>query len=230
MKQCPEDVETEVQFETYSFRHKRQKQARVAKESNALLQEPCIYSDRETMGVAYKMIELRHPGSVTPDMTSEVQAVELCGGPQCEACNLSQYFPCGPQDANIYEISKLRSSQGSLRTFKNTRPNLNSNSDFPPPPPSAVVNEVDQNCHQNEEDKCNILDLVPMQSQKASLPRAGNRNRSSTSKSLLNSSNAGSADVVLPQGSRHSANATNAQQQQQPKLPMDLTAPCNTTR
>ena len=163
--------------------------------------------------MAYKMIELRQAGAVTSDMTSEVQAVELSAGPQCEACNLSQYFPCGPQDRNIYEISKIRKNENTMRTFGATRfPGSNANPDFPPPPIEAG---------QHVDEKCCILDLVPAQSQKS--PPL---DRSKSPKSMLNSNNFGTADA-LPQGSRQSVAKSNTPNAQSDKLPVDLTAPCN---
>ena len=186
----------------------------MAKESNALLQDHCIYSDRETMGMSYKMIDLRQARTVTSDLTSEVQAVELCAGPQCEACNLSHYFPCGPQDRNIYEVSKTRNNHNSMGIFRsNGYPGSSANSEFPPPPMEAI-----QDC-QHEEEKCSILDLVPTHSQ----PKESGK----TSKPILDSSNFGTADT-LPHESRHSSNTTNSPNSQADKLPVDLTAPCNT--
>ena len=199
-------------------RHKRHKHARIAKESNALLQEPCFYSDRETLDMAYKMIELRQAGAVTSNMTSEVQAVELSAGPQCEACNLLQYFPSGPQDRNIYEISKIRNNPNTMRTFGATRfSGPNGNLEFPPPPIEAGQD------FQHEDDKCCFLDLVPPQSKKSPPPKDPGKR----SKSVINSTNFGTADA-LPQGSRQYATKGNTTNAQSDKLPVDLTAPCNT--
>ena len=186
----------------------------MAKESNALLQDHCIYGDRETMGMSYKMIDLRQAGTVTSDLTSDVQAVELCAGPQCEACNLSQYFPCGPKDRNIYEASKTRNNHNSLGTFgPNGFPGSSANSEFPPPPIEAI-----QDCPR-EEEKCSILDLVPAHSQTKELDKSP--------RSVLNSSNFGTADTSRP-GSRHFSNTAKSANAQADKLPVDLTAPCNT--
>ena len=163
--------------------------------------------------MAYKMIDLRQAGTLTSDLTSDVHAVELCAGPQCEACTLSQYFPCGPQDRNIYDMSKIRNNHNTIGSFEANRlPGSSANSEFPPPPVEAI-----QECEFDEE-KCSILDLVPTHSQKYQAKES-----SKTPKAILNSSNFGTADT-LPHGSRQSSNAP------VDKLPVDLTAPCKNTR
>ncbi len=190
-------------------RHKRRRRARVMKESNALLQEPCIYSDRESVGVSYKMIELRHAGIITSDVTSDVQAIELNAGAQCEACNLSQFFTCSPQqDRNIYDVGKRGASGNhsvALRSFGTSDfAGCNSNPDFPPPPVEAM-----QDCHL-EDDKCCILDLVP--------PGSPPNNTTKESKSRPNPPSGSTADTF--QANTH-------QNAERKRLPVDLTAPCN---
>ena len=91
-----------------SFRRRQQQKKRNVRESNALLEPANPYSDRESAGVTYKMMELRHAGAIPPDMTSDIQAIELCAGPQCTACSLSQGFPCDPRDRNMYEVPTFK--------------------------------------------------------------------------------------------------------------------------
>ena len=188
-----------------SFRRRQQQKKRNVRESNALLEPANPYSDRESAGVTYKMMELHHAGAIPPDMTSDIQAIELCAGPQCTACSLSQGFPCDPRDRNMYESPNFQNNQNAMRTFRATnRPTgLPANQEFPPPPV-----EVHQNC-QHELDKCCILDLITSPSKGTPI--------------TTNPPGAPSgAGGMVP---RASVKNTGAKQPE--NLPVDLTAPCD---
>lgn len=193
------------------------KRARTMKDSNALLQDHCVYTDRESLGMQYKMIELRHAGLVTSDMTSEIQAMELSGAPQCEACNLSQYFACGPPDRNIYEIGRFRGSPAALGACASGRfVRCDSNPEFPPPPVEAMPDQ-----HQAEDNRSCVLDLVPQPSPKPQQqPQPGLDSSAAAAKTLKANPrpcSGASADSLL--GNKGPA--------AHDKLPVDLTAPCS---
>ena len=154
------------------------------------------------------MMELRHAGALPSDMTSELQAIELCAGPQCTACSLSQGFPCNPRDRNMYESPNFQNNQNTLRTFRATNrpPGLPVNQEFPTPPV-----ELHQNC-QHELDKCCILDLMTSPSKGTPI--------------TVNPPGAPSSGGASGMVRRASVKGTGAKQSEN-NLPVDLTAPCD---
>ena len=192
------------------YRRRHQQKKRNVRESNALLDalDPShAYADREATGVTYKMMELRHAGAIPAEMTSDLQAIELCAGPQCTACSLSQGFPCDPRDRNMYESPNFQNNQNRMRTFRTTNrpPGLPVNQEFPPPPV-----ELHQNC-QHELDKCCILDLTTSPSKGTPITM-----------NLPGAPPGGSCGMVP----RASVKSTGAKLTEN-NLPVDLTAPCD---
>lgn len=197
------------------------------------------YAERDAAGVTYKMMELRQAGALPADMTADIQAIELCAGPQCTACSLQGGgFPCDPRDRNnMYESPNFQNNQNTLRSFRAaaaggvTRPLSGGGGGgggggvipaSPPAPPGSAAApipgaaELHQNC-QHELDKSCILDLITSPSKGTPINAQG-----------ACSGGAG-AGAGAGSGSTHARHASikNSGKKQSDNIPVDLTAPCD---
>ena len=192
------------------FSRRKQAKAKAIRESNALLDETNPYGEREPPEeIAYKLMELRQTGGLTSDMTSDIQAIELCAQPQCTACYSGRPFPCDPRDRNIYESTNFQNKQNTLRTFRSGKmlppSQPRSENEFPPPPPEAHQD------YQQDMDKCRVLDLI------ASSPKG----------TPLNQGNNSGYNTVQRSGSVKSQQ--DSSRQRNDRIPVDLTVPCDSS-
>ncbi len=176
------------------------------------------------------MLELRHAGALPPDMTSsDIQAIELCAGPQCTACSLSQGFPSACGDRNMYESPNFQNCQNTLRSFRAIRPagaGPIPPQDLPPPPADLHL----QGC----QDKSCILDLITSPSKGTPITVSSSNVQGQQSQQPGGSAPSGLAQGAtgnqLQSGSasapRH-ASIKPSGAKQSDKLPVDLTAPCD---